>query len=126
MRCVLTVLLLALATPARADWVKIASNSYGDTYIDAETIRKEGNIRKVWVLQDHRQAGLFGERSMKTQMEFDCKEIGGRSIAMSLHSGPMAQGATLGTDATPSPWDHVVVRQEGTGVNVLLSIVCAK
>ena len=47
---VLSLMLLA-TSPAWAEWVKVYETSNGDTfYIEPATIRKDGNLRKVWVL----------------------------------------------------------------------------
>ena len=51
-RLLFTLLALCLSVPATAGWVKVGENDLGDFFIDPDTIRRQGNFRKVWALTD--------------------------------------------------------------------------
>ena len=48
-------ILLIISIPAYADWIKLASSTDGDMYIESNSIRKNGNSVLFWSLQDYKQ-----------------------------------------------------------------------
>jgi len=44
--------LAILITPVQAEWEKISENNDLINYIDKSTIKKDGNLRKIWRLTD--------------------------------------------------------------------------
>jgi hypothetical protein len=81
-------------------------------YVDANSIRKKGNMVKIWDLQDYKRvlmSGHFLVMSLREQLEFDCKEERVRTLFMSVFGQPMAEGKELKSegDGTGSAWSPV-------------------
>ncbi len=125
MRILISLLIVLVAAPAWAEWVKTwESKSSGTiTYFDPDTIRKDGNLRRVWVLQELRIRGKNGEMSRRALWEYNCPEERFRSLQLSFHTDPMAKGSTLLSDNDPSDWQYI---PPSTGGTVLHKLVCAK
>lgn len=121
MRIVLCFLLALVAAPAWAEWVKVAAIDKAHFYIDPASIRKDGNLRKVWMILDLKQRDKSGVMSLRTRYEYDCKEERERIIAASTHSGPMAGGETLMSDDGASEWKAI---PPSSITSRILKIVC--
>ena len=102
MRSILLALLILVAAPAWAKWVRIGDNNKFVLYLDPTTIHKNGSHRSVWNLHDLKTQDRDGERSVRLQHEYDCKEGKVRLLAASTHSGQMAKGKALTHNDTPS------------------------
>jgi len=113
--------LLLVTGPAWAEWLWVAESDYADFYIDPSTIRKDGNLRKVWEIQDLKQRHKDGELSRRFRVERDCKEERYKFLSFSTHSGPMASGTTLTTQLGSGQWDDIPPNSVGETV---LKIVC--
>ena len=108
MRLVLCLLLTLSTSLAWAEWVKVSVTDEHTTYIDPATIRKDGNLRKVWTIQDRKQRDKDGEMSRRTLIEYDCKEERYRVRSGTTHSDPMARGNTLYTrSGEPGEWNDI-------------------
>jgi hypothetical protein len=92
-------------------------------YIDPETVRKEGDLRKVSTLQDLKAQGKRGERSMQALMEYDCKNKRVRPISATAHRGQMATGEVIATISTPAKWNSIAPE---SAFNTTLRYVCAQ
>jgi len=94
----LVIFLVAAITPAKAEWVMVdAESAQGEThYFDPETTKKNGHLRKVWVLSSYGEKLTGGYRSVKSLYEFDCKEDRTRSYTMLLYTDEMATGDVIG------------------------------
>jgi len=75
------ITLLELSSgPAYAEWVAIGySESLGGytVYVDPDTIRRKGDLVKVWALTDYTTIQTVADNSFlssKAQNEFDCAE----------------------------------------------------
>ena len=115
-------LLLAISS-AWAGWVQVAQNDSGDFYIDPETIRKDGNLVRVWQLTDFKQRNKEGELSRRTRTEYDCKQERRRLLSLSTHSEPMAGGTTVANFTPDANWNEI---PPGSVSEVFLKIVCAR
>ena len=118
--------LLLLATgSAWAGWEEVGESSTETTfYIDRATIRKDGNLRRMWEVLDLKQRGKDGGISFRTKNEYDCKGERYRILASSSHAEPMAGGKTIfsfGED--PSGWRDIPPR---TPSEAKLRIACAQ
>jgi hypothetical protein len=122
MRIVLGLLAL-VAAPAWAGWVAVSESNDLVAYIDPTSIRKNGNFRKVWQVQDLKQRGKGGEMSRRLLIEYDCKEERFRILLTSTHSEPMADGKTLVSSDDPGKW---VAFPPDTPAEDTLEIVCTK
>ena len=121
---ILTCLLGAGAVPATADWTKVSDEGSFAQYVDYDTIRKDGNLRKVWALHDNKKRDEDGEMSTRFRMELDCKEERTRTLSISSHSQNMAGGALLRKLTQENPkWKDVVPNSVG---DTILKIACKK
>ena len=92
-KVVLMMLLAVVSSSAMAEWIKIGSTSMADQtvtyYADPATIRKSGNMVKMWNLSDFKSAKDAGNgniyMSTKAQYEFDCKEEQTRLLYLISH-----------------------------------------
>ena len=92
-------------------------------YIDPTTIRKDGNFRKVWQLNDLKERHKDGELSRRVRNEYDCKKERFRVLSFSTHSEPMANGMSLyQSSAESTEWNDI---PPGTFAETVLKIVCA-
>lgn len=125
-RVFVCLLIVLVSAPAWAEWVKSweSKTSGTITYFDPATIRKDGNLHRVWVLQELRIRGKeYGEMSRRALWEFNCPEERFRSLQISFHTDSMAKGSRLLTDNDPSDWQYI---PPNTGGAVLHKLICAK
>jgi hypothetical protein len=123
MRIVSTLLLLMVAASACAGWVRAVVTEDDDVvYIDPATIRRIGNLRRVWVVQDLEKKGPRGERSRKVFWEYDCVARKYRGLSIASYSGPMATEQVLESVDTASGWIEIA---PGTADATILGAVCA-
>lgn len=122
MRIILCLMSL-VAAPAWAEWVAVSESNDLVAYIEPATIRKNGNFRKVWQVQDLKQRGKGGEMSRRLLIEYDCKDERFRILSTSTHSEPMAEGKTLVLDDAPGKW---IAFPPDTPAEDTLEIVCTK
>ncbi|MBS0423251.1 MAG: hypothetical protein JSR71_02215 [Proteobacteria bacterium] len=103
-KCLLVVLLL-IAASAQAKWIELntAAKPGEAHYFDAETMRKENQFRKVWVLSSYEEKQKGGHHAIKTLYEFDCTLDKARSITMLLYPDKKAAGRVIGAHHEDSP-----------------------
>lgn len=106
-----------------AEWVKMGESASDKFYIDLATIRKDGNLRKVWAITDFKQQDKSGALSNRIRFEYDCKEERSRLLSMSTHSEPLAKGTPLVQINEAGPWSDIA---PGTVHETFLKAVCAK
>lgn len=123
MRALLGAIFLAISLPAAAEWVKIGETKDATFYIDPDTVRKNGNMRRVWLANDLKKRDEDGEMSRRSFREYDCKEEKARILSLSTHSEPMVAGKTLFLDNSPSEWGFIP--PNSTSANIL-KFVCSK
>lgn len=97
-KCLLVVLLLLTASTVQAGWVSvdIAGKSGETHYFDPETLRKDGQFRKVWVLSSYDEKQKGGHHAVKTLYEMDCTLDKARSITMLMYPDKKATGKVIG------------------------------
>ena len=100
---VLSLMLLA-TNPAWADWVNTDSTDDAAHYMDPATVRKDGDLRSAWTLQDYKERQRGGEMSARGRMEFDCKSKRFRVLSVISYSGPMGTGKILGMTGKSTSW----------------------
>jgi len=115
--------LMMLASSAWAEWVMYSKNESETFYYDPATIRKDGNMRRVWELQDLRMRRKNGDMSVRMRIEYDCKQESYRFLGLSGHSEPMAGGAVLGMEGEDNKWRAIA---PDTNANTILNLVCSK
>jgi hypothetical protein len=116
---------MLIATPVWADWVEVAFSDGGAIHhIDPTTIRKEGNFSKVWTMDNLPSArtmgGINNVWSMRSRMEYDCKQERMRSLSISAHSEMYARGETLGQENSPTQW--MDIPPNSIGIKILTRV----
>jgi len=102
-------LLMLIASPAWAEWTKVAVASNGDeAYIDMGSLRIDKNLRRVWTLSNLKKKGSKGELSIRVLREYDCKQEQDRALVMTGFTGAMSGGEMLSTyRGDNAPWDYI-------------------
>ena len=126
-------LLNAMAPPAvksssaASGWVTVVNTDIGTISVDVTTIRKAGNLAKIWSLTDFKtvQTAHNGQtyKSTKAQWEYDCNEERERTLYFSLHSENLGEGQVLHTNAEPTKWMPVPPR---SGIEIMWKLACGK
>jgi hypothetical protein len=95
-RLMLAVAALTFSASATAQWIQIGETHDTVLFHALDTLRKEGNLRRVWEIQDFK-SDVFGDgvRSLRYQSEYDC--MGGRLRVLYLQAfkSQMATGEAL-------------------------------
>jgi hypothetical protein len=123
MRRALYLLPMVIMAPAWAHLELVTKGDGAAFYIDHHTIRRTGNLARVWEVQDLQKADVDGELSRRTLVEYDCKVARSRSISMFTHAGAMGTGQTLWVGENPSKEWHRI--PPGTPAADIRKIVCA-
>ena len=105
----LIALLLLSSGPAYADWVLLSKDDEAGmtVFVDPDTIRRKGNLVKVWLLYDYKTAITTGREavfSTKMQSEYDC--IGERVRMNSIFeiAGNMGKGKVVSSSLAEGQW----------------------
>ena len=73
---------MMLAGSAWAKWVMYDETETNTFYYDPATIRKDGNMRQVWVLLNWRKRDKDNVMSHRLRYEYDCKQERYRFLAI--------------------------------------------
>lgn len=119
----LLLALLLVTGPAWAEWVKIDSGDLRDFYIDPQTIRIDGNLRRVWIIQNLKERDKSGALSRRAREEYDCKQERYRVLSFSSQSESMAGGTALFELEEPLKWRDI---PPGSIGEAMLKIVCTR
>ena len=103
MKRLLMGLMLAItagaASAASAEWTAAGGTGELIQYVDRATIRKSGNLVKMWDSKDYLtvQKSAAGESylSRKAQEEYDCKEEKSRTLAYASYDKTMGDGKVV-------------------------------
>lgn len=120
-----TLLLLSIFVTGSgwADWVKVDETKAETFYIDPASIRKEGNLRKVWEVGDNKMREKNGTMSSRARTEYDCKNERFRTLAFSTHSESMAHGQIILQGKESTTWQDIPPQSVG---DFILKRVCAQ
>ena len=94
MKRLLTIILLIMSADSYAEWTRIDGNDRLSLYADKATIRRNGNLVKMWDLLDFKTAQK-NVLSVKVQSEYDCKAERSRILAVTRFSGQMGNGTVV-------------------------------
>lgn len=104
----LLALLFFASLQAKAEWIDVAESESGVIfYVDKETIKKEGNLVKVWVLINYKKAGRSGQLSSKHKQEYDCAKERTRDVSVTGYSRNMGKGDVIATGHYLSEWSEI-------------------
>jgi hypothetical protein len=122
MKKLFLVCLMMLAGSAWAEWVIYETTDTNTFYYDPTTIRKDGNMRQVWVLLNWRKRDKDNVMSHRLRYEYDCKQERYRFLAISVHTEPMAGGEIL-LQNLDTPWIDIA---PATAAAAMFKIACLK
>ena len=125
MKPYLISLLMLISNSVWADWVEVQSTSSGiNFYIDFASVKVEGTKRKAWELKNFstlQSVGGYDYWSMRSRVEFDCKDERYRILTLTAFSKLNADGNALMTHDEPTKW--VDLAPYTAGLNIL-KMVC--
>jgi surface-adhesin protein E len=127
-RLLLITLLMLSSELAYAEWMAVGGNEEAGVtvYADLGTIRRKGNLVKMWELFDHKTTqnigvGLFMSR--KGQREYDCTKERYRLLTFMQFSGNMGSGTVGYSSSGEGRWIPV---QPGSLDQSLWKLACDK
>ncbi len=126
MLLVLSLLLLWGAEPLCAEWILIDRNDKAKVYVDSEIISRNGDVVRVWVLDDLKTAHTRGFNSFlstRAQEEHDCSKERFRLVAIEQFAGNMGTGNSIYKKSGESAWAPI---PRGTMAQSVWKFVCGK
>lgn len=125
-KVILMMLLAGASSSALAEWVSVGKNEHIGIYVDQTTVKRKGDMSKIWTLTDYANAQKdMGEKylSTKDQNEYDCKQMKWRRRAASQYSKNMGAGKLVYSDTYTTRWMEV---PPDSGTEILLNFACKK
>lgn len=129
MRRLIVIMLLVLSCgPAYAEWVEVSASKMAGViaYADPDTIRRKGNLAKMWSLFDIKTTqtgGVNSYLSIKAQQAYDCAQDRSRALAYTKFSGNMGHGAEVYSVSVEQTWKPVAPMSVG---QELWKVACSK
>ena len=126
-KLLITLILAVVSSSAMAEWVFVGEDAHRtiNIYVDYNTIRKTGNMVKMWSLYDYKTVmSLAGYKylSQKLQNEYDCQEEKSRIIVNIYYDRNMGGRAISPLSRyTPDVWVSV---PPGSVNEHILKIAC--
>ena len=117
------------ASAASAEWTAVGGTGELIQYVDRATIRKSGNLVKMWDLADYKTVRTSPSTGVsyfsdKGQREYDCKEEKVRQLAFTWFDGQMGSGKVVyNTSETSMKWSPI---QPGSIGEALWKVACGK
>jgi Surface-adhesin protein E len=122
--CLPITLLVLSRGPAYAEWEKVTDDTENTPYVDSDTIRRKGNLVKMWELRDYtniRTVEAGSLLSVKALNEYDCAEERQRVLALVEYSNNMGRGKLVYTDSITGEWSQIVPETVG---QTMLKLAC--
>jgi hypothetical protein len=99
--------------PAWADtrWEPLTLADQGMYYMDPQSIEQQGSNKQLWTVLDYRSAQTTAEgqsyRSMRAQVQINCKARLARLTHMTYYSGGMLNGAVVQRQGMLRDWMEI-------------------
>jgi hypothetical protein len=115
---ILIMLLVLSCGSAYAEWVEVSANKNAGViaYADPDTIRRKGDLVKMWSLFDLKTAQTVGGNSylsIKAQQTYDCAEDRSQALAYTKFSDNMGHGANVHSVLEEQTWKPVAPMSVG-------------
>ena len=113
-------------TPVFAEWLLVDGNEKTKVYLDPETIDRNGEWVRVWVVDDLKTAQTRRFRkysSTRAHEEHDCAKERFRLLALEYFSENMGSGEALYKTSGKSDWAPI---PRGTLAESVAKFVCGK
>lgn len=129
MKNLLPLLMLCMCANASADWLKMKSavDLSFEKFIDIQAIRQTGpmnTMRRVWEISNLTAESSNKVLSIKTHMEYDCRERRIRVLEESKFSKHWAEGENLSVseqDGNSGNWSGI---RKGSVSDTIFNRVC--
>lgn len=115
--------LLAFGMPAGATWTFVDGGDGYERYIDRETIDREGNLVRVWEVDNNTVADASGVVSLRSRTEYDCNSRRYRIVHLSGHTREMTEGDVVFSKAIDGEWRPIAPETLG---EVSMEMACAE
>ena len=124
----ITLLVLLSGGQSYAEWVKVGTLDDGVTtvYLDPDTVRRIGDLVKLWELWDQTTEQILADtshRSSKAQSEYDCAQARQRGLSLTWFSGNMGRGKVVTTNSDEGMWKPVTPGSVG---ETMWKLACGK
>ena len=123
----LFILFFLTSGPAFADWMSFGESDSGTTvYADPTSMRREGDLVKMWVLFDFKAVRTkdgVSYSSAKAHMEYDCAKPRYEGHTVIYLSGNMGSGNILDRSSAKSMWIRI---SPGSLDHDLWKLACGK
>jgi hypothetical protein len=112
-RLLQSLVLLAGLQPAWADirWEPLTLADQGMYYFDPKSIEQQGSNKQLWTVLDYRSPQTNSEgqsyRSMRAQVQINCKARLARLTHMSYYSGGMLSGSVVQRQGMLRDWNEI-------------------
>ena len=131
MKKLIPLLLLVVSATASADWVKIhgTADASPEKFIDTDAIRQTGpmnTMRRVWEISNLSKAAHNTVLSIKSYVEYDCKDRRVRVLEESKFSEHWAQGENLTVAGNEIKSGHWSAIGKGSVSETIFNRVCPK
>lgn len=127
MKKLLIALIFALAsTSAFAEWIKVGEDGESSVYTDPSTIRKKGDLVKIWSLYDLKLAqNISGKMylSMEKQFELDCVKRQIMATYILYYTEKMGGGEKGPFNYLPKQWQPVA---SSSAAELIWKTACSK
>ena len=125
-RLLLIIFLFLSSAPAYAEWVEVGITDEATVYADPDTIRRKGDLVKMWYLHDFKTTQTVLKKSYlssRSQDEYDCTEDRHRALASTSFSGNMGSGKVRSSYSIKGKWEPV---PSGTMTQTFWKVACDK
>ena len=110
-KLLITLLLISSSALQAQQWTQVATDVQGIVYsFDWTTLRKEGNLTRIWALENlpEKKPSMLlsdstGVFSYRYRMEFDCKNERQKILSLSSFSEKDAGGTVISRADFPGP-----------------------
>jgi len=124
----LITLLVLSSGPVSAGWVLTSGDDEAGltVYVDPDSIRRKGNLVKMWQLYDYKTVQTVAGDSLlsiKRFNEYDCTEERTRMLGYTWFAGNMGNGNVVYSTMEQQPWEPVVARSINRS---LWKVACGK
>jgi hypothetical protein len=119
-------LLVLNSAPAYAEWVEVGITDEATVYADPDTLRRKGDLVKMWYLHDFKTTQTVLKKSYlssRSQDEYDCTGDRHRALASTSFSGNMGSGKVRSSYSIKGKWEPV---PPGTITQALWKVACDK
>lgn len=97
-KLLLAILLTIISTSAMAEWDLVNKGTVFDVYVDASSIKKDGNKAKMWVIWDFKTPQKdMGQPylSILDKSVYDCKNETNKTLIRVFYTNNMREGEAV-------------------------------